>query len=101
MRVIPLPQTLNATMVARVMPATHHSAALTGAACGPSNERSPAMPADRPIMKITSPDISGGNIERSRWRSGASAASSTPAKNVMPNTSGSPPSFAASSEGAK
>ena len=88
-------------MVARVIPATDHSAALTGSARVPSSNRSPAIPADQPIMKITRPEISIGNIARSRLSSGASAASSTPANIVIPNTSGSPPSFAASSEAGK
>ena len=86
-------------MVESVMPPTHHSAGTTGAACNPSKERNPARPADIPTMKITTPEISGGNIERRRCSSGASAASSAPANIVMPNTRGRPPEVAATSEG--
>ena len=83
------------------MPATHHSAVLTGAAWSPSMVRSPARPPDRPMMKITRPEISGGRIGRSRRSSGAMAISSSPANSVMPKTSGRPPICAATSDGPK
>ena len=101
MRSMPLPQMLRIAIDARVVPATHHSAMLTGSAAGPRIERRPETAADKPIITMISPDISGGKIARSRLSSGASAVSRMPAKIVMPNTSGAPPTFAASSEGTK
>jgi hypothetical protein len=99
MRAIPRAQTLRMIIVASVIAATLHSAELTGAPSPPSMRRSPAIEADTPIMKITTPEISGGKIGRNRLSSGARAASKKPAKTVIPNTSGSPPSFAAISDG--
>jgi hypothetical protein len=101
MRSMPLPQMLRMAIDARVVPATHHSAALTGSAVGPSIERRPETAADKPIITMMRPDISGGKIARSRLSSGASAVSRTPASTVMPKTSGAPPTFAARSEGTK
>ncbi len=101
MRRMPRPQTLRMTIAANVMPATNHSDVPTAAMSGPSIERRPAMPADMPIIRITRPEISGGKIARKRLSSGATAVSSRPAKIVMPNTIGSPPSRTASSDGAK
>ncbi len=99
MRAIPRAQTLRMIIVASVIAATLHSADVTRAPSPPSMSRSPAIEAESPIMKITTPEISGGKIGRRRLRSGARAASRQPAKIVMPNTSGSPPSFAAISDG--
>jgi hypothetical protein len=67
-------------MVPSVTMPTIQSAGSMGAACGPSNESRPAIPPDRPIMKMTSPETSGGKTAHSRLRSGASTSSSTPAK---------------------
>src|SRR5262249_27672824 len=89
------------TIVATVIAATLHSVGSTGTASAARSTRKPAMPADQPIMKITSPEISGGKNPRKRLRIGAITVSNTPAKIVIPKTRGRPPVLAASSEGAK
>ena len=101
MRRSPRPQTLKMTIVRSVSAATVHSAPLTGGFSGARRTRRPAMPADQPIMKITSPEISGGKNPRRRLSIGAMMASSRPAKSVIPNTSGKPPVRAAKRDGAR
>src|SRR4051794_1633639 len=101
MRTRPHPQTLHAIIAASVRAEMAHSVGVTSWAPVPSTTRKPARPADQPIMKITNPEISGGKMPRNRLRIGASAASNSPAKIVIPKTSGNPPARAASKEGAK
>jgi hypothetical protein len=89
----------SATMMASVPAVTIHSVLLTGKAFPPSTIRRAAMPLAHPIMKMTSPEISGGKNDLRRLNSFATTTSTAPANTVMPNSSGSPPALTASMDG--
>jgi hypothetical protein len=101
-RSLPLFQMFSAIIVARLAPAISASSAGTSPSCpSPSITLSAASPMITPIRNTTMPAVSGGTKARRRDHTRDSPISTNPAKIVMPQTSGMPPSFAASMEGAR
>ena len=70
-------------------------------AFSPISVRSAASPTLTPIRKTTRPAVSDGMNVRRRVHTRESAISTSPAKIVMPHSSGRPPIFTASSDGAR
>ena len=67
----------------------------------PVRVRNAASPTFTPIRKTTRPAVSDGISVRSRVHTRESAISTSPAKIVMPHSSGRPPAFTASNDGAR
>ena len=96
----PLDQTLRPAMMASVPPAMANSRPVrAGAPAVPARNRVPAAPDVTPAISTTNPESSVGNKGRSLCSTRDSADSTTPAKTVIPKSSGSPPSLTAPSDG--
>ena len=67
----------------------------------PVRVRNAASPTFTPIRKTTRPAVSDGISVRNRVHTRESRISTSPAKIVMPHSSGRPPAFTASNDGAR
>ena len=98
----PLFQMFSPIITASARPATAASRPDTEPdAPSPSRARSAASPMMTPIRNTTRPAVSDGINVRSFVHTRDSAISTSPAKIVMPHTSGRPPVFTASIDGAR
>jgi hypothetical protein len=101
-RSLPLFQMFSPIIVPRLTPATSASRPETMPPLSSlSITRSAARPMITPTRNTTMPAVSGGMKARNRDHTRDRPTSTRPANMVMPQTNGSPPSFTASTEGAR